>query len=693
VILQGLLQHGGHPNMNLYEGNYCPAIGLDNTWGSSAYNSALRNRAIGYNPSAGTSLGLQYAFAANITNRHSACIGNVLGTTGVNVNYEDYGGESGGCKGNAIYYFGYFDVGCQEPHDTLARSTCIRAYNWTSATLTNNGIVPDGFVASDIPSSYYLSGKPSWFGSLTWPPVDPASPAYSSSFTNIPAGYRLVYGTDPPAGTINQPPIATASAAPTNGPAPLAVSFSSAGSFDPEGAALTYIWAFGDGGTSTAANPSHTYQNAGTYSGQLSVSDGTNTTSSALITIRATIPGTNQPPVAVANATPTSGVAPLAVAFSSTGSFDPEGATLTYNWTFGDGTTSTAANPSHSYAAGTFNATLKVSDGTNNTSSSLLTITVTNPPPTVLLTSPTNGASYAAPATINLAASVTPNGHTITQVQFYNGTTLLGADTSAPYTLSWTNVGAGGYSLLARAVYDAGATTDSSVVSIGVGGLVAAYGFEEGSGTTVDDSSGNGNNGTVSGATWTTNGRFGSALSFGAGALVTVSNSPSIDLTTGMTLEAWVYPTSLNGSWMNVIFKSNGNPGSQNPSYVLQGSTPTGLTPSLFISSAPSNLATPSALPVNAWSHLAATYDGTTMTLYVNGAPLASQSASGAMTVSTDALTIGGNAFSGQNWVGLIDEIRIYNRALTQSEIQADMARSVVEIRPLPPTGLRVVGP
>ena len=54
------------------------------------------------------------------------------------------------------------------------------------------------------------------------------------------------------------------------------------------------------------------------------------------------------------------------------------------------------------------------------------TLTVTANPPTIALTAPVNGASYTAPATINLAASVTANGHTITKVQFYNGATLLG---------------------------------------------------------------------------------------------------------------------------------------------------------------------------------------------------------------------------------------------------------------------------
>src|SRR5207244_2077070 len=80
-------------------------------------------------------------------------------------------------------------------------------------------------------------------------------------------------------------------------------------------------------------------------------------------------------------------------------------------------------------------------------------------------------------------------------------------------------------------------------------GLVAAYSFNEGSGTTVGDASGNGNNGTVSNTSWSVSGKHGGALSFnGSNAWVTVPDSNSLDLTGGMTLEAWVDPASLGRS-------------------------------------------------------------------------------------------------------------------------------------------------
>ncbi len=86
----------------------------------------------------------------------------------------------------------------------------------------------------------------------------------------------------------------------------------------------------------------------------------------------------NRPPVAQAAGTPLSGTAPLAVGFSSAGSSDPDGDTLSYSWQFGDGTpNSTAANPSHTYTTpGTYTATLTVNDGKGNSDSKTVAVEV-----------------------------------------------------------------------------------------------------------------------------------------------------------------------------------------------------------------------------------------------------------------------------------------------------------------------------
>ncbi|WP_034592529.1 carbohydrate-binding protein [Hamadaea tsunoensis] len=113
------------------------------------------------------------------------------------------------------------------------------------------------------------------------------------------------------------------------------------------------------------------------------------------------IGGGNRSPVAVAAANKTSGQAPLAVTFSSAGSNDPEGGALTYLWTFGDGTTSTAANPTKTYTAnGTFTPTLKVTDPQGLSGTASLVVTVGNTAPTVTLQTPADGQLFSFGDTI-----------------------------------------------------------------------------------------------------------------------------------------------------------------------------------------------------------------------------------------------------------------------------------------------------
>ncbi|MFG1697829.1 glycoside hydrolase family 48 protein [Nonomuraea sp. NPDC049309] len=88
--------------------------------------------------------------------------------------------------------------------------------------------------------------------------------------------------------------------------------------------------------------------------------------------------------------------------------------------------------------------------------------------PTVTLTSPTAGQTFTAPATVPIAATASDSDGTISKVEFYQGTTLLGTDTTAPYTYDWTNVEAGSYSITARATDDSGLVTTSAPVGITV---------------------------------------------------------------------------------------------------------------------------------------------------------------------------------------------------------------------------------
>jgi hypothetical protein len=83
------------------------------------------------------------------------------------------------------------------------------------------------------------------------------------------------------------------------------------------------------------------------------------------------------------------------------------------------------------------------------------------------------------------------------------------------------------------------------------------------------------------------------------------------------------------------------------------------------------------AVPLNTWTHLALTYDGATMRMFVNGVEVSSATASSTMAVTSGTLRIGGNSVWGEYYRGLIDEVRVYNRPLSAGEIQIDMATPI----------------
>ena len=125
------------------------------------------------------------------------------------------------------------------------------------------------------------------------------------------------------------------------------------------------------------------------------------------------VAGGNRAPIANATGTPTSGQAPLTVAFSSAGSSDPDGDAITYAWAFGDGGTSTAANPSHTYATNnTYTATLTVRDSKGATGSANVMVGVGNTAPTVTINNPGNGQlfSYGDVVPFQISASDPEDG-------------------------------------------------------------------------------------------------------------------------------------------------------------------------------------------------------------------------------------------------------------------------------------------
>lgn len=168
-------------------------------------------------------------------------------------------------------------------------------------------------------------------------------------------------------------PSVAASAVPTFGFVPLPVAFSS--TVVGGNAPFTYSWNFGDGGTSTDQNPSHTYTVASTYTVIVTVRDVDGDVASDTVTVNVS---DDSHPIANASASPIFGVAPLMVSFF--GSASGGDAPLTYEWSFGDGSpNSTDQNPSHTYdSAGSYSVTLIVRDADGDSDSDTVTIDVSD---------------------------------------------------------------------------------------------------------------------------------------------------------------------------------------------------------------------------------------------------------------------------------------------------------------------------
>lgn len=232
--------------------------------------------------------------------------------------------------------------------------------------------------------------------------------------------------------------------------------------------------------------------------------------------------------------------------------------------------------------------------------------------------------------------------------------------------------------MVAALVAPAGAQADST-------GLVAAYGFEEGAGTrAVDSSPAAANPGTLAGAARSSAGRFGRALSFdGVDDRVDVKDSGSLDLTSAMTLEAWVKPSVTKGEWRTLVIKER----RAGLAYALYSGTENARPSVHAFTSREYGTRGTRALALKTWSHLAATYDGARLRLYVNGVRVSSRALTNRMRVSRGALRIGGNDVWGEYFKGIIDEVRIYDRALTAAEIRADML-DPVDGPPSAPAGL-----
>jgi hypothetical protein len=248
------------------------------------------------------------------------------------------------------------------------------------------------------------------------------------------------------------------------------------------------------------------------------------------------------------------------------------------------------------------------------------------------------------------------------------------------HTAQWFNPRDGSYQAASGGPAFTAPNSDDWVLYVEITGeavdtLVGLWHFDEGSGTTAYDSSGYGNDGTIHGASWT-GGIRGSALGFdGTDDYVKTASSPALHLTDEITLEAWAYLESSTGGWQMIISREYGD------SYLdefLLGLNPDGYGVFYIRDNADQHLAIDDvALSTGSWHHLVGTYNGSVGKLYVDGAEEDSNSSpSGFIDAGTHPVVIGagsndnGASYNADPWNGMIDEVRIYSRALSTAEIK-----------------------
>jgi hypothetical protein len=252
-----------------------------------------------------------------------------------------------------------------------------------------------------------------------------------------------------------------------------------------------------------------------------------------------------------------------------------------------------------------------------------------------------------------------------------DGRAVPGSLAAAPYKLR-LDVANGTHQIRAIARDTAGNSTASAPITIRIANRrVADYRFNEAAGRDVVDNSGRGNHGRLSltGVSRVADAERGSVLQFsGSGGLVSVPDADSLDLKTGMTLQAWVKPAALLG-WRTVIAKE-GNEGAYALYATDLGPWPAGY---VRINSEVEAVRWFRTLPLGEWSHIAMTYDGETMRLFVNGEEKESRAQTGPAMITNGQLSIGGHTAWGQWFKGQMDDVRIYDVAVGEAQIKADI--------------------
>jgi hypothetical protein len=370
---------------------------------------------------------------------------------------------------------------------------------------------------------------------------------------------------------------------------------------------------------------------------------------------------------------------------------------------------------SRSVGNGSHNIQARALDNAGNqTTTTATSITVQNvidtTPPTATLTAPVVGATVSNSVSMTATASDNVGGSGIASVSFLIDGSVVGTVSNSPYALSWNSrsVANGSHTVQARATDASGnssalnggsVTVQNSALNI-VNGLVGYWPFDDGSGTTVKDMSGGGSNGSLAGDAGWGSGIMSGAMSLAGGTgYARVPSTPAIELiTNSFTVCVWVkFPTNSSyavGDMQSVARKviDEGNNAFPYTAYdLIVQDAGSGTFRARVAATRASDSTRSSALgnphPYGPWYHLVGVYDGSTLRIYVNGVQESSAAFSGAVLQTGQPLCIGRYGTVAEPVNGLMDDFRLYNRALTPTEIQSLYGTAV----PPAPFGLKIV--
>lgn len=350
----------------------------------------------------------------------------------------------------------------------------------------------------------------------------------------------------------------------------------------------------------------------------------------------------------------------------------------------------------------TYSYTVSAHDAAGNNSAQSTTASATTqptpPPDTTAPSVPTGlGAAVVSSNQINLSWTTStdnPGGSGLKQYRVYRSTDNVQFTELTPFP---TGPGFNSLNLAANTTYyykakaedNAGNLSDfSATISATTqpappvsAYLKAAWGFNEGSGTATGDASGNNNTATINGASPWAGGKYGSGLSLnGAGNYLSMPNSSSLDIAgSEMTVSLWLNPQQSPSSdsiilgkfwnaatWTDPYYQYGLELWSGQPVFLI------GTTTGLKYATMGSNVAFDGQ-----WKHLTVVYNGADAKFYLNGTLVSTQPLSGAIVARGNAMNIGADQSVSQFFKGGLDDLRVYNKALTAAEITADMNTSL----------------